>query len=325
MICVLVFTVCVSICSVFATDISYDIEEIGMTLNIPNNMQVITRGTPEDDIVFSTFGLDYQGIMNDFENRNIYLQAADAENFLTLTVTKTTTEESKFVDNYNKLSEDELNRIKDTFMAIPSYQECEEKDINGYKYLCLLVSEQTNGNYVYSQQYSTVVNGDNYIVSLQAPNAQQLTNDDKATLDRIMKSVEIKEVTFFNQYGATIILIVSCVIAVAGVLVLFVFLFRYIRDPKRKDDDILHQLAHEHKITETTKIPRKKLRKYMSQTEPEPEEFIDESELVEEKVYTVKSNTEDTYNDRTISKDENDDSYYGDHGYYGTETPIEYN
>lgn len=270
-------------------------------------MQVITRDTPANDIVFSNFDMDYQATMNDFQNRSIYLQAADTENFLTLTVTKTTTEESKLVNDYNDLSADELKRIEDTFLAIPSYQECEEKEINGYKYLCLLVNDQTNGNYIYSQQYNTVVHGDNYIVSLQAPNAQQLTNKDKTTLDRIMKSVEIREKTAFTEYGSTIILIVACAVAFVGVIALFIVLYKVVRDPKRKNKNLIHQLAHEHKITETAKIPRKKLHEYMVEPEPVQEDFAEKYEAPVEKLSPQEADTREYHS--FVKESRNDSAY----------------
>ncbi|MBR1731744.1 MAG: hypothetical protein IJ725_04875, partial [Ruminococcus sp.] len=45
--------------------------------------------------------------------------------------------------------------------------------------------------------------------------------------------------------------------AIAIVVVAFVLLLKYIRNPDRKHKILVHELAHEHKITETTQIPRK--------------------------------------------------------------------
>lgn len=270
-----ILVLCFSVCTVFAQQISYEIKEIGMTLKVPDNMNVITVDTAEDDLVFSTLGLDYKETMKNFAEGNIYFQAVDTKSFLTFTVTMTTTDESKKADNYNSLSDAELNQVREGFLNNSAYKSCEVKKYNNCTYLCLMMKTKTDGKVVVSQQYNTVVSGHNYVFSMQAPNGKKLKADDKVLLDSIMQSVEIREETFFNLYGTTFLIVMVCVLSFAGVVVLFILLYRYFANPVRKNKSLIHQLAHEHKMTETTQIPRKNIHQYMLQNAPEETDFME--------------------------------------------------
>ena len=264
----------------FAQDTTYKLKNIGITLNLPENMQAITRDTKKDNQVFQILKFDYQETMDRFRTSDIYLQAVDTENMLTVTVSMTTTEGTKAVDNYNSLTQKELNTVKKGFMEDSSYKSGIKVQFNGSTYLRFDV-ETTNGTEtVHSQQYNTVSNGNNYVISIQASNGEELTQADKAIIKGIMNSVIINKPysSAPKADNSAVVRTVIIVVAVIGAIILVIVLIRYFISPQRKNKKLLHQLAHEHKISETTQIPRKKLHSYMLKNAPEETDFMEEFE-----------------------------------------------
>jgi len=250
---------------------TYELKNIGLTLDVPSNMQTITRNTPKDDKTFSKLGLEYKATMENFKSGDIYLQSFNTKQMFLLTVTMTATKESKDVENYNNLTLEEMTQVKKGFTENSAYTSAQEIEINGYKYLKLMMQTQTDGKIVQTQQYNTVVNGNNYVIMLQAANGKKLTNSQKKLLLEVINTTTIEKPAFFYVHGKTLIITFSVVLGIA-LIVFLIILIKHLTDPKRKDKNLIHQLAHEHHITETTQIPRKKLQRYMLETAPEIQE-----------------------------------------------------
>lgn len=265
----------------FAVDTKYQVEDIGLTISVPDNMRVITRDTQKDAEVFTLF--DYQQTMDNFEKADIYLEGVDTtKNNLLLVVTMTTNDRSKDIDNYNSLTDEELAQVQLGYMDDANYTSCKKVNINDYTYLELMMETQSDGKLVQSQQYHTVVNGKNYVIILQAEGGKKLKNSHKELLTQIVNSVTIEKIPFFRLYGTTIVIAsVSTVLGIGLLVLLIIFIKRY-TDPQRKHNDLVHQLAHEHRISETTRIPRKKLHKYMLENAPEEPDFMEEYDPIEE-------------------------------------------
>ena len=264
----------INIHTVFAQEIFHEVSQIGMKIALPDTMQVITVESDKDDLAFSSLGLDYNETMENFASNNIYLQGVDVKKLVSLTVTMNVTDESTAVGNYNNLTADELNQVKATFENNPTYKSCEIKEYNGEKYLFVLMDMDSNGEVVESYQCITVVNGENCVISLQCTNGRKAVH--KKTFETIMNSVEFTQQNFFTQ-NATVILWVSVsVLSIGVVIVAFVLLYRYFKSPKRRHKNLVHELAHEHRISETTQIARKKLYRYMLKTAPPERDFMEE-------------------------------------------------
>ena len=309
---VFLVAVTVVVCCIFpafaVTNTTYNLKNIGMTLEIPSNMQTITRDSAKDDKAFAKLGLEYSDTMENFKTGDIYLQSFNTKQMFLLTVTMTTTKESKEVENYKNLTADEMAQVKKGFTENSSYTSAEEVEINGYKYLRLMMQTSSDGQAVQSQQYNTVVNGNNYVIMLQAANGEKLRSSQKKLLLQVMNTVTITKPAFFYTYGKTIIICVSVVLGIALIILLIILIKRF-TDPQRKNRDLIHQLAHEHKITETTQIPRKKLQRYMLETAPEIEDDfmqeyapLGEPQLQKEKVEIVEPEVE-ADEDEPVSSD----------------------
>ena len=247
-----------SCATVFAADNHFYIEELKMNVDIPEEVIAITRESPETDRYFSVFGLDYNTTMQQFQSANIYLQGMYSDSSRILTITADSDEDSKSVDNYNKLSDDQLLEVQESFLAREEYTSCTIQRFSDYVYMDLQVKTQTNGQTVYAAQCNTVVDGNSVTITLQPSGSQQLTADDYQILGEIISSVN-----FDGKAGAGIIgfiqepVFLICVIAVlliAAVIIIVVLIVKrrkkrvHVWDNEKqvKNDEILRQLAREY-------------------------------------------------------------------------------
>ncbi len=249
----------------FAENTSYELDELNMSIPVPNDMLAITRESEKTDSYFSKFSLDYQDTMDTLIADDIYLQAMKEDGSLTLTVTMTKNSDSKDIDNYKKLSDEEISSVKDKLLEDKAYKSASIVDYNNVRYINLTMSTKMGKKIVQAQQYNTVINGENIVISMQAAAGEKFTTDHKELLASIIEGTNIIEQNFFVVYQNYFIYGGASLIGLAIVIVVLVLLVKRLKNPDRKHRHLVHELAHEHRITETTQIPRKHI---FSVTEP---------------------------------------------------------
>ena len=285
----------------FAASTAYEVRELNMSIPIENDMLVITRDSKKTDSFFSKFKLEkeYEETMNKLKDGNIYLEAMKDDSSLTLTVTMTKTSDSESIGNYTKLSDDELTDVKTKLLEDSLYKSASYVDYKGIKYINLAMSYKEGKKTVYAQQYNTVINGENINITLQSAPGKKLTKDNKDMLAKTVEGTTILEKNFFTENKMLLIYIGAGVFGVALVVVVLVILIKRIKNPNLKHKNLVHELAHEHKLTKTTQIPRKTIFDVTKPTNSfltnyEPVEEIDrkdskKAQPVAEKVQTAKA------------------------------------
>lgn len=311
-----VFIVATSMFSIYAENTAYEIDDIKMSISVPDNMLVITRDSIKEDEFFKAFGVDYDDTMSTLASSNIYFEAMKNDSSLTLTVSMTTNTNSKEIESYNSLSAEDLGSIKSSLLNSKAYKSCSIKNFNGITYFVLTENTKVNGKIIRAQQYNTVFNGNNYLITLKAQPGKKLTADDKLLFEEVMKSVSIKKEGFLAKNSELILAITLTVVILAVLIVLLIVFYKYMKNPVRKNRSIIHQLAHEHQISETTFIPRKKLYHLMDETAGEDIDFMKEYEpLMEIGVTEEKVRKEETLKEKikknfaTIGKTEKQEEY----------------
>ncbi len=254
----IVLIISLSAFTAFAESTSYEIDELSMSISIPNDMLAITRDSEKTDSYFSKFNLKYKETMNRFKDGNIYLQAMKEDSSLTLTVTMTEDKNSKKVSNYAYLSASELKSIMNKYLNDNAYKSGSVIECNNLKYIFLTMSTKSGKKIVQAQQYLTVINGMNITLTLDAPAGEKLTSDDTEMFTEIIRNTVITENNFFVRYQNVLIYGGVTLLGIIIVAVVFIILLKKLRNPERKHNNIVHDLAHKHRISETTKIPRKK-------------------------------------------------------------------
>lgn len=249
--------VCAFAFTAFAESTAYEISELNMSIPVPDDMLVLTRKSTKNDQFFKTFKLDYENTMSQLKDGNIYLEAVTKDSALTLTVTMTKTQDSTKIGNYNSLSDEELSNIMKKLRENKAYKDASPVEYKDIKYICLNMKYKSGKKTVYAQQYNTVVNGENINITMLAAPGKKLTAANKETLAGIVSETTILNDTFFNRNKNLILYGSITIVAIAIVVVVFIILLKYFRNPNRKHKILVHELAHEHKISETTAIPRK--------------------------------------------------------------------
>lgn len=249
--------VCAFAFTAFAESTAYEISELNMSIPVPNDMLVLTRKSTKNDPFFKKFKLNYDDTMSQLKDGNIYLEAVTEDSSLTLTVTMTKTQDSTEIGSYNSLSDEELSNIMKKLRENKAYKDASPVEYNDIKYICLNMSYKNGKKTVKAQQYNTVMNGENINITMLAAPGKKLTAANKETLKDIVSETSILTDSFFTRNRNLILYGSITLVAVIIVVVAFIILLKYIRNPNRKHKLLVHELAHEHKISETTAIPRK--------------------------------------------------------------------
>lgn len=244
--------------TVFAESTTYKIDELNMEMSIPNEMITVTRDSKRSDAFFSIFELDYEDTMASLESASIYLQSIKENGSLTLTVTMSKDKNSAKIDNYARMKDSEVKAIMNKYLNDKAYKSGNIVKSNGITYISLSMSAKSGKKTIHAQQYCTVVNGMNIVVTLDAPAGKKLTSDDKEMLTDVINNTFIADNNFFEKNKDILIYGGVTLFGLLVVAVVLIVLLKKLKNPNRKHKHLVHELAHEHRISETTQIPRKK-------------------------------------------------------------------
>lgn len=162
---------------VFALDDKYTIDELGLSIKIPKEYIVITRTLERDDEAFSKLVLDYDETMTAFSAAHVYLQAVTQDGVLKITLTGTSDENSKAINNYSDLTSAERQKVLESFMVSGSYTSGVEIKHNGNIFFDLALTQAAQDSSIYCYQCHTVVNGMNINLTLHKY-SEELTRDE---------------------------------------------------------------------------------------------------------------------------------------------------
>ncbi|MDY3219852.1 MAG: zinc ribbon domain-containing protein [Candidatus Fimivivens sp.] len=192
-----IFKVLLSFCLVFcllpshafAANTTYELEELGMSIELPSNHVVFTRDIKANDPNLSAYGLTKDGMSSLMLERNIYLNAWDEDVNYEIIVTMV---DSPFED-YNQFSNTTLNGFASaleteyasmgiTFIRSELYQHSQAKFVKIY------ISQPNNGDTAYGLQYHTVYNGKAINITLQSYSGE-IDSSREASIQKIVDTI----------------------------------------------------------------------------------------------------------------------------------------
>lgn len=224
----------------------YTINEIDdMVIYLPDDMSAITRSSKNTDRYFSVFGLDYNTIMQNFENGDIYLQGMDNMSSVTVTVTMTKTDESKGIGNYNLLEAEQLSQVSSNFLSQSEYTSCTPDTAGEIVWLNFDANVTSNGLSIRAYQANTVYDGMSVSITLQR-NSGNVTAEDYATFTEIVSSVSFMKESAIGSMIPYIIIGASIVVIFLLIILIIVAKHAKKRRKKNKNDKILEELAEKH-------------------------------------------------------------------------------
>ncbi len=167
-----------------ATNISYKIDSVGISISLPQEMYVFTRQLRPDDERISALGLTYEALMSSFESQDIYLEAMDTEAFNEIVVISEPTADT----NYYELGYDGLynaaiaeeKALEAAGRKITSSDLFENNDIDFVKTVSVSNDCQV--------QYTTVYNGRKIKIRLIDFDGK-VTEDEAESFETIVETV----------------------------------------------------------------------------------------------------------------------------------------
>ena len=173
----------------FAAGSSYKLDELGMSIELPQDYIVFTRDIKSNDPNLSAYGLTRDELYSLMVDGCIYLNAWDKDLNYEIIVTMTDSP----VEDFNLYSdtalmdlassaEDEYRNYGITYIKSELYQHSQAKFIKIY------ISQQSNGSAVYGLEYSTVYNSQSINITLQSYSGK-INSSKEAILKEIVDSV----------------------------------------------------------------------------------------------------------------------------------------
>ena len=155
-----------------AADSSVRIEELGMTISVPDGLYVITRETDADFPVWKNFIVTRDEFMNEMESQSMYLDAIDPDISYEIVVS------GLEGDNYSKIFNMSLYDEKEIYENLSEAVRSSAKeeglmvlDDSIYKsgdltYYCMTGVKPSSARMEYIKSYGTIVNGKSIQITL---------------------------------------------------------------------------------------------------------------------------------------------------------------
>lgn len=218
----------------------YQIDELAMTIDIPSEINVVTRGVKQSDDLFQNGTYDYIQTMAEFRENNLYLLGKDDANTFRINVSMTEDNTSKNYKNFQNLNSTEKNSIMQEILNDDAVVACSVYETPDAVYFESLL-KYTDSEVYHIKQYYTVVNGQNINISIVSIN-DELTSDENKLIEKIVNSAEFTihdgNTGGFSTF-ATVLVILLCVIVCFGAVYLFV---RYLTNNPKTENDAITRL-----------------------------------------------------------------------------------
>lgn len=272
--------------SCFAVLMSYEINDIGLKIDIPNDYRIIMRDTPADDPVFSQIGLSHDSVIEELKKSGVYLQGYSSDNEKIIAVTMGIDESSKEIVSYGQLDTAQLGAIQQGFLASDMYKDAQLLDIGSTKIIYLEFESEGAGVKIYGVQGNVVENGMNYNIVLQKTGSA-LTTGEKDEFKSIIDSIEIREPDT-GTFTGNIILILLLVFIVILLFILFIII---LKSKKKRSEEV-------------TASSSRKLPSYIDGQEAD-DLMVVRAKPVEKHDYVAKSIDEAISDGKTVKKRKN--------------------
>lgn len=218
LVCLVLAIVCLafSVLTVSAAFKTHYIEELKMSIDIPEYMAVATRLN--------------KPTMTD----GIYLEASSNAPDLDIRVLMSKDEKTEEFFNLSLLSSSALQEYKDAILSNPQYSDCTEGTYGGVLFLDFTTYDTVGDTTVYGRQSVTIVNGMS-IVIMSTSEGDALSSEEISLIREVVASVKFDKI-LSNAPKIGFWKIFIPIIIVLVVLVLGFFVFSYVMSKKSKEE-----------------------------------------------------------------------------------------
>lgn len=210
-----IFCFVFSALSVSALGNTYYIEELQMSIDIPDYMAVATRTNKPT------------------MTEGIYLEASSSAPDLDIRVLMSQDEKTKEFFNLSLISSSALEEYKDAILANPEYSDCTEGNYGGVLFLDFTTYDTVGDITVYGRQSVTIVNGMS-IVIMSTSQGDALSSEEISLIREVVESVKFDKI-LSNAPRIGFWKVFIPILIVLVVLVLGFFVFSYFMSKKSKE------------------------------------------------------------------------------------------
>lgn len=180
-----------------SADAATVIDELGLSIQMPNDTYIITQNTDSSDSVWESTNLDPKQFLPYMEEKNIYMLAYSKDLSYDIWVLGLHSKEYKDVYNMSQLTDEDLlsslSSLKSTYEKQGLTIDSKLYKTYEYKFYSISGSSTPNEKTVFSHCYLTVVNGIGVMVYLHSYDGP-LTEEHMATLNKVVDSIKFKEI-----------------------------------------------------------------------------------------------------------------------------------
>ncbi len=188
-----------TVCAGAAGDtVSYEIEELSMTMDIPQSIGIITSSVKQNDPIFKGNGLDYIETMSKLRENNDYLYGKDFT--LDFEFEVMADENQNGVSNLKKLSEKKLEALKDDILQQENVFSAAVYQSENFIFIEIMRNTTDADGRKFSKEYYTVYNEMDIILRITSVN-DNLSDTELNIIREITDSVKFPSDRKFTIKG----------------------------------------------------------------------------------------------------------------------------
>lgn len=241
--------------SVFAA--SYNLEELNMSVDIPDNLLVAEMNMDENSPIVDKMQTSKSLIINTMKKQNVYLMAVTEDLADSVTISMSETAQSKKIYDFNRFPKRSLQKTIAQSVASMTDIQSYTMENNGQVWLvrCERKTED-EASTQYGVSYFTIVNGQLITINWGSEN-EPLTDNEIEQIDNIAKSIHFSKVLSGGlvNYNDLIkgITVVVCIILAA--VVLMVIITRRRNAKQKPSNTAVQRPPHRPKSVKTPQSP----------------------------------------------------------------------
>lgn len=213
--------------SVSGTGKTYYIEELKMSMDIPENMSVTVKGG------------------NSQLAQGVYLEALSPQSGLKIRVLMEKDEKTREFFNLSLLSSSALEEYENAILENSQYSDCTRGEYGGVLFLDFSTYDSVGDTYVYGRQSVTVVNGMSIVVA-SVSEGDALSSDELSLIKSVLESIKFDEI-LSNSSGVSPLKIIVIVLIVLGIIAVGFIFLSYFMNKKSKAEKRLCKRETERK------------------------------------------------------------------------------
>ena len=181
----------------------YEISSIGMKMEFPNTMYVLTRDMSEDDPALEACKLTKEEVLNSFKASDTYIKATAPDFSYDITITMVKNSDTATINDLTELTDDEVQEVTDKLLEQSVYTGCSKSKFNNTLFLSLELEYDSDNTKIYGIQEYTIINGTKVVVTFQSYGGE-ITDEQKDIMTAVMNSVTFEGVDTTPQTSTNV-------------------------------------------------------------------------------------------------------------------------